>query len=392
MKVLLALLLLSLLEFSTAKSFSHPIRRSGSLRSRLLKNGKYQNFLAEQHKLKSGSQPFVDFSDDFYLVEINIGTPPVKFTLSLDTGSSFLWVLDSDCTSRNCHGDPTFGSFKVAYNKSESSTFQNGAGDFSTLFDNRQLLGYLAKDVVSYTPDLTIALHDFGSAKNVPQLYLEQPFDGVMGFGLPAQEVKNSTTPLQNLMPLLDQQLFHIWMDRKFGDVSGKNGGLITYGALDTVNCDSNINYVPLSEKYYWGFFMNSFTMGSYKRATKEQVISDTGSGWLGAPTAVITAVVKATGALYDWPLELYTVPCSTMQTQPDLVFNIGGIDYTIKSVEYILDLNLGNGNCALAMFGMAGSGFGPRWVLGDVFIREYCHVFDYGSSRVGLSKAIHSA
>ncbi|PIC23610.1 hypothetical protein B9Z55_017256 [Caenorhabditis nigoni] len=375
--------------FSNAASFSYPIERSGSLIQRLLKSGKYSEFLKSRNELKTGSQPFIDFYDDYYILKVDVGTPAQSFRLSLDTASSFLWVLDINCISKDCHGASNHGQ-KSTYNFSDSSTFIEGAGIFVAQFDGQSISGYLGKETVSFG-GLTLKNQDFGSAQLLPQLYVEQPIDGVIGFGFPAMAVNGTRTPLDGLMPMLDQQMFSVWMDRKIVTSRGGPGGLVTFGAMDTVNCFADVNWVPLTVKSYWGFDLDGFKIGSYERTKKEKVISDTGSGWIGAPPTVISAIVKATGAKYDWNLELYVVPCSTMKTQPDIKLTINGIEYTIPSVEYILDLLLDNGQCALTFFGFGATGFGPTWVLGDTFIRSYCHFYDYGNMRIGLAKAHHS-
>lgn len=53
---------------------------------------------------------------------------------------------------------------------------------------------------------------------------------------------------------------------------NGGNGGLITYGALDTKNCDATVNYVPLSAETYWQFPIDGFSIGTYSETKKEQV------------------------------------------------------------------------------------------------------------------------
>ncbi|CAJ0588963.1 unnamed protein product [Cylicocyclus nassatus] len=120
-----------------------------------------------------------------------------------------------------------------------------------------------------------------------------------------------------------------------------------------TLGTAMTANYVPLSAETYWQFPIAGFSIGSFSETKKERVISDTGTSWIGAPASVVSGVVKQTGAKYDFANELYTVPCSTQKTQPDLVFTISGVKYNIPSVEYVLDFGLGNGKCALTFFGM---------------------------------------
>jgi len=212
-----------------------------------------------------------------------------------------------------------------------------------------------------------------------------------MGLGWPSLAVDNVMPPMQNLLPTLDKPLFTVWMDRKKQISMGATAGQITYGALDMTNCAAMINYVPLSSKTYWQFAIDGFSVGTYSNMKSAQVISDTGTSWLGAPGAAVNGIVAATGAQYDFNNGLYYVPCSKMSTLPSLTFTIGGMPYTIPSVEYVLDLELGGGNCAVTVFDMDGSGFGPAWILGDTFIRTYCNIYDIGGGQIGFSMANHA-
>ncbi|VDM80412.1 unnamed protein product, partial [Strongylus vulgaris] len=272
----------------------------------------------------------------------------------------------------------------------KSSTFKKETRTFSIQYGSGSCNGYLGTDTVAFG-GLTIKTQEFGVATHLAEVFGYQPVDGILGLGWPALAVDQVVPPMQNLLSTLDQPLFTVWMDRKLTISNGGNAGLITYGAIDTKNCQSQVNYVPLSAETYWQFPIQGFTIGSFSETKKDQVISDTGTSWIGAPATVITGVVKQTGAKYDATNELYTVACSTMKTQPDLVFTINGVKYNVPSVEYVLDLGLGNGKCALTFFSMSAGGFGPAWILGDTWIRTYCNIYDIGQKRIGFAKANHS-
>ncbi|CAI2352694.1 unnamed protein product [Caenorhabditis sp. 36 PRJEB53466] len=362
--------------------------------AKMIRDGSWPEFLARQHDARihlesnSSSQPLIDYSDDFYLGNITLGTPAQNFTVVMDTGSSNLWVIDSACTSKACNGNKNYSKRK--FDAKASSTYSTESTKFSISYGSGSCSGHLGKDTLSMG-GLTIQVQEFGLAESVASVFSEQPIDGILGLGWPELAVDKVVPPMQNLLPQLDLPLFTVYLDRHLHGIEGGNGGLITYGALDTVNCAAQVNYVPLTSKTYWEFELTAFSVGLFMTTGKAKAISDTGTSFIGAPYKAVSEVVVATGAVYDWLNEVYTVDCSKMETASTLVFNIGGVGYLVNSTEYILDLGLGYNRCAVAFFGMTSTGFGPSWILGDPFIRQLCNVYDIGNERIGFAQAFHS-
>ncbi|KAF8385429.1 hypothetical protein PRIPAC_74571, partial [Pristionchus pacificus] len=397
----ITLLLLVIIGLSLPAVIKQRAHKSVSLRARLIKEGTFTDFLAQQNLARAqsissnsavASQPFIDYYDDFYLGDIGLGTPYQNFTLVLDTGSS------------ECKGFPESGYDKHQFDTKfvlclvdssfafrwfeSSSTFVKTSQPFVIFYGSGECRGYIATDVLNLA-GLVYPTQGLGVATSVDSVLGQQPIDGVLGLGWPALAVSEITPPIQNLLDQLDQPIFTVWLDRHVQPSEAKLGGLITYGGLDTENCDSQIDYVTLSSKTYWQFPINAFSIGSFSLNVKAEAISDTGTSWIGAPPAAVKGIVKATGALYDFHNDLFVVPC--VGTYPDMVFTIGGKAYNIPSSEYVIDLELGKGNCALTLLEGAGGGFGPSWTLGDTWIRTYCQIHDVGQGRIGFARAFHS-
>jgi len=380
--------LAALLAVLNAAVFQHEMKSVGSLRSKMMSAGTWKTELLKHYKLRAtGSQHFIDYYDNFYLGNITIGTPPQPFTIVLDTGSSNLWVINSQCQDQACKGYPGAPP-KKTFDESKSSSWKNDGTPFSIQYGSGSCDGKLGIDTLSFG-GLTYATQKFGVSDEIADVFGYQPVDGILGLGWPALAVDNVVPPMQNVLNQLDQPIFTVWMDRHVKQTQGGNGGLITYGALDNTNCDATVNYVPLSSTTYWQFEQSAFQIGSYIRKRREQVISDTGTSYIVAPNDVLDKIAQETNANYDYDSGSYTVDCNAQL--PDLKLTIGGQVYTIPKVEYVIDLNLGGGKCALALMGQDSAGYGPAWILGDTFIRSYCQVYDIGQKRIGFAKAHHS-
>lgn len=126
------------------------------------------------------------------------------------------------------------------------------------------------------------------------------------------------------------------------------------------------------------------------RRSRRRRRQLSTAASLLAGPKESVDALAKQVGAKSLLGKE-YTVDCSQKSSLPDLKVTLGGKDFTLTSNDYVLETS---GQCLFAFTGIdVPPPRGPLWIMGDIFMRKYYCVFDYGNKkmRIGLSAAGNS-
>jgi len=388
---LLSLLLVCLFVGDTLSAVHRiNVRHIQSRRARMMADKTWSTHLKYKQQVRqmkiaqfgSVPQPVLDWDDLEYVGNITIGTPPQQFVVVLDTGSSNLWVTDKTCNNVPCRQKNKFdSSMSSTYtNLNQAWTIQYGLGDAR---------GNLGRDNMAFggvgETQLAIPMTTFGQANHISNDFTDDPSDGILGLAFQSLAVDDVVPPLQNAIAqgLLDQPLFTVWLQHK-GLTEGMNGGVFTYGAIDTMNCGALIAYQPLSSATYWQFRMETIGVGSYSSSAGWDVISDTGTSFIGGPSSVIRGLANAVNAVYHSTDEYYTVDCNA--NAGDVMIKIGDNMYNINPVNYITQAD--ETTCYFDFFPFDFGGFGPSWILGDPFIRQYCNIYDIGNQQIGFAPA----
>nr|XP_043620507.1 cyprosin-like [Erigeron canadensis] len=241
----------------------------------------------------SDTIPLENYMDAQYYGVIGIGTPPQKFTVIFDTGSSNLWVPSSKCLfSAAC-------IFHSKYKSSQSRSYKKNGKSAAIHYGSGSITGFFSQDSVQLG-SLVVKDQDFIEATKEPGLtFLAAKFDGILGLGFREISVGDAVPVWYNMVVqnLVQEPVFSFWLNRH---VDEGEGGELVFGGVDTHHFKGEHTYVPVSRKGYWQFEMGDVLIGDNSTGfciSGCSAIADSGTSLLAGPTVVITEINQAIGA-----------------------------------------------------------------------------------------------
>ncbi|EFO87012.1 hypothetical protein CRE_19367 [Caenorhabditis remanei] len=407
--------------------FQIPLEKVESLRFKLLREGKWKDYKEFKNRIRSLSDAYsgslFDYETAGYVGKITVGTPQQEFRVVMDTGSSNFWIPDSTCgmeplsCGRPVSGDATcYGSYCVPggpnttascttqnkFDSSKSTSYVKFGNSFRFDYGVDNANGLLGYDTVRFggmsdnqlvVPGVTVA-----QAVCFPTFFEQTNIDGIMGLGFQWNAQQDIVPPFVNAYENnIVSPVFHVYLQK------GPNGaGQITYGGRDTTNCKVVNEYHPMTTYAAYQFYLTLVSAGKYYSSKGWTALADTANSFITGPAGVIAGIADAVGAKWDTYTDTYWIPCEPKVTTQMVNFTIGGTIYPVTAENLIVpyrkfhilyyssnfrfSANKTGYICMFAILPLSNNGFGPSWVLGDPFHREYCSLYDMGSQRMGFS------
>lgn len=329
-------------------------------------------------------EPLKNYVDAQYYGDITIGTPPQRFRVLFDTGSSDLWVPTSRC-SEGDHYCPLHYRFDA----SQSTTYEHNGTRVQLGYGSGPVAGEIGKDVLSIG-NHSVRAQSFVQVENSEtRAFAAAQFDGILGLAYPALSVIGVTPVFDNLIAqgVVPRALFSVFLRRGY---SAADGGEVFFGGIDADHYSGELVYAPVSKKGYWQLSADSIKMGDFEFCRRGcQAMVDTGCSTITGPSADVKRLIKLLGAT-PYSADLNQIDCANVTSLPSFSITIGGKPLVLRPEDYTVKVKQDNRTSCVVYIKAYdfGGSRGPLWNLGDPFLGRYFTVFDRENDRLGFAEA----
>lgn len=327
---------------------------------------------------RDGNVPLVNYYADLWYGDIEMGTPPQKFTAVFDTGSSDLFMPSDKCEV-TCDGhaqyDPAASS--SARDSGEPFLLMYGAGETSgeEYVDDVFVGGYKAENQ-------TVGAALVYSAEFNKDISF--PPDGLSGLGFPEISEFGGSPLFQTLYE--SGELPQSVIGFKLSTTPGASE-MVIGGTNASLYHSETLTYVPVTDKGYWQVVLDGISRSGEEviESQAAPAIIDTGT------TMVITSLPIAQSFYANIPgakaqsrgaVTYWTIPCDTINRYVP-TFTLGGRDFIVSAAAFNLGPDDLSSDC---MAGIAADSDMDFTIIGDVLLTNCYTVFDYKNARVGFA------
>lgn len=359
-------------------------------------HNKYGNPLPARKKKRSTGVNLLTNQgrDSSFFGSLAIGTPPVAYSVILDTGSADLWLASDACTPEDyCPASiPTFHG-------RDSSSFQNTSKPFSITYGSGRAVGTLARETVNVAgfqvEQQTVAL-----VSSVTPNLLFSPVSGLLGLAFSSLTTSGTQTWWQASIGGWDSPLFSFHLTR-FKNVSSSDseefGGSFDIGFTNSSLFTGDIDYVdiPDGEQRYWTIPLRELSVNGNLIDGLPSIASsgsnaaiDTGTTLIGGPPELIANLyaqvpgAQPAGSQYEG---YYAYPCRAPPTVT-IAFGAEGRVWTIAPDDF-LGFQLSQSVCIGAFFEFESGPNGPSWIVGDAFLKNVYSVYRAEPPSIGFAQ-----
>ncbi|KIK63628.1 hypothetical protein GYMLUDRAFT_162371, partial [Collybiopsis luxurians FD-317 M1] len=292
-----------------------------------------------------------------------------SFPLTLDTGSSDLWVISNECQSLDC--------LSVArYSTSFSSKLSISQTPFHIEYISGSVSGLAASEIITLGP-YQLYSQVFGLANSTQNIHFaSEGNSGILGLAFPAEASMSGMTVLQSIFSVLVNPYFTIALDARLDSNSSPS---FTLGEIDSSLAKDLSDFFPIpvsrvgaNDYTYWKIPLLYLTINSTRLSLSPSsvqnvqnyqiAITDTGMTLMLGPTRDVQALWTSVGsaARNDPVTGMWQVRCDKAIL---LGLVLGQKD---SHQEFLLDP---------ADISWKKGGFSNGWCLGGIQATDEAHI-----------------
>ncbi len=230
---------------------------------------------SSMYEAKSENVIIKDYSNAQYYGSIEIGSPPQKFTVIFDTGSSNLWVPKVNC--KNC-GYWFINGGKSKYDDAKSTSYQVDGSDFHIQYGSGDVHGFFSLDSVTLADDIVISGQKFAEVDDAGGLgvgYVMGKFDGILGLGFEGLALGDAKTVFKNAIDqgAVSSQMFAFYLgDKMDGELTfggyGELGSILFFvygggGKGAAVEQSIIVNFIVILSHHFYPSHCQQTTIGT---------------------------------------------------------------------------------------------------------------------------------
>ncbi|PFH56704.1 hypothetical protein XA68_16119 [Ophiocordyceps unilateralis] len=330
-------------------------------------------------------------NDAEYLSPVKIGGQ--ELTLDFDTGSSDLWVFNTQLAQQPQQQQPQQQSQQqpqlsralqnhVLYNPQDSKTFEEAPGlQFKISYgDGSGALGTVGMDEV-----------DVGGVKTMQAVQLPTQVtgsflkdannNGLMGLAfskINTVKPEKQKTFFESAMPLLKEPVFT-------ADLRRNSSGAYEFGSIDQSKFQGEMKWTAVNNTQgFWQFPSTQFAVGDgqpQQTTAGAQAIADTGTTLILADSKIAQAYYsQVPGAQMSQAVGGYTIPCDAKL--PDLMLAIGDNMARVAGDQINFSpIQAGSTECFGGIQAVPG---GTMGIYGDIFFKSNFVAFHGGNDTQG--------
>ncbi|KAJ3728740.1 acid protease [Lentinula raphanica] len=345
-----------------------------------------------EERNRSTSISILDRNDYAYIVNVSVGAQ--SFPLTLDTGSSDLWVISNECKTTDC-------SNVARYSRSFSLNLSLTQMPFRIDYISGSVSGLVASETISLGPYRLIS-QVFGLANSTEGIsFAREGNSGILGLTFPSEASMIGTNFLQNVFTALTDPYFTIVLGSSLDPNSSSS---FTLGQIDDSRASSLFDFfkIPVSKAgandyTYWKIPLLYLTINSTRLSLSPSSVQgvqgsqiavlDTGTTLALGPTRDVQAFWVSVGsaARNDPMTGLWQVRCEKAIT---VGFVLGPEDSSHEFALDPADVNWeeGGSNNGWCLGGIQASDEvdSGDWLLGDVFLRNVYSLYHGANSSSG--------